>query len=99
MNEYNKAQIDYRDGCKARIKRQMEISKIISILPSTTTPLPLGYTTTPVLIAAARRWRHLEFSSAAATKRCPDDVHAVTMTTTPSLVVAAERVNYHVALM
>ena len=29
MNEYNKAQIDYREGCKSRIKRQMEISKII----------------------------------------------------------------------
>ena len=28
MNDYNKAQIDYRDGCKARIKRQMEISKL-----------------------------------------------------------------------
>lgn len=27
MNDYNKAQVDYRDGCKARIKRQMEISK------------------------------------------------------------------------
>lgn len=27
MNNYNKAQIDYREGCKARIKRQMEISK------------------------------------------------------------------------
>jgi len=26
MNDYNKAQIDYRDGCKARIKRQMEIT-------------------------------------------------------------------------
>jgi len=27
MNLYNKAQLDYREGCKARIKRQMEISK------------------------------------------------------------------------
>ncbi|XP_064620410.1 syntaxin isoform X5 [Lineus longissimus] len=26
MNDYNKAQIDYRDGCKSRIKRQMEIT-------------------------------------------------------------------------
>ena len=36
MNEYNKAQIDYRDGCKSRIKRQMEISK----RPLSFTPLP-----------------------------------------------------------
>lgn len=27
MNEYNNAQIDYRERCKARIQRQLEISK------------------------------------------------------------------------
>jgi len=27
MNTYNEAQIGYRDRCKARIQRQMEISK------------------------------------------------------------------------
>ena len=34
MNEYNNAQIDYRERCKARIQRQLEISKFhyISIL-------------------------------------------------------------------
>jgi hypothetical protein len=34
MNEYNNAQIDYRERCKARIQRQLEISKfhLISIL-------------------------------------------------------------------
>ena len=43
MSEYNKAQIDYRDGCKARIKRQMEISKTpqsfcLSVCLSVSTP-------------------------------------------------------------
>ena len=28
MNSYNKAQLDYREGCKIRIKRQMAISKL-----------------------------------------------------------------------
>jgi len=28
MNEYNNAQIDYRERCKARIQRQLEISKL-----------------------------------------------------------------------
>lgn len=28
MNDYQKAQVDYRDRCKARIKRQLNISKI-----------------------------------------------------------------------
>ena len=32
MNLYNKAQLDYREGCKARIKRQMEISKRVDIV-------------------------------------------------------------------
>lgn len=27
MNDYQKAQIDYRDRCKGRIKRQLEISQ------------------------------------------------------------------------
>jgi hypothetical protein len=27
MNDYNNAQIDYRERCKARIQRQLEISK------------------------------------------------------------------------
>lgn len=26
MNDYNNAQIDYRERCKARIQRQLEIS-------------------------------------------------------------------------
>ncbi len=39
MNAYNKAQIDYRDGCKARIKRQMEISKKKHCSPFYTTIL------------------------------------------------------------
>lgn len=29
MNDYNNAQIDYRERCKARIQRQLEISKAI----------------------------------------------------------------------
>ena len=28
MNDYNNAQIDYRERCKARIQRQLEISKL-----------------------------------------------------------------------
>jgi hypothetical protein len=32
MNEYNNAQIDYRERCKARIQRQLEISKLFSRL-------------------------------------------------------------------
>lgn len=27
MNDYNNAQIEYRERCKARIQRQLEISK------------------------------------------------------------------------
>lgn len=30
MNDYNNAQIDYRERCKARIQRQLEISKFRS---------------------------------------------------------------------
>jgi len=26
MNQYNTAQVDYREGCKKRLQRQMEIS-------------------------------------------------------------------------
>ena len=44
MNLYNKAQLDYRDGCKARIRRQMEISKIILMLWA---PLWYLYCNTP----------------------------------------------------
>lgn len=29
MNQYNTAQVDYRDGCKKRLQRQMEISKFM----------------------------------------------------------------------
>lgn len=29
MSFYNKAQLEYRERCKARIKRQMEISKLL----------------------------------------------------------------------
>jgi len=36
MNDYNAAQVQYRDGCKARIKRQMEISKNCSLSCSLT---------------------------------------------------------------
>jgi len=28
MNLYNTAQVDYRDGCKKRLQRQMEISEL-----------------------------------------------------------------------
>lgn len=36
MNDYNSAQVQYRDGCVARIKRQMEISKNCSLTLSLT---------------------------------------------------------------
>ena len=29
MTEYNRTQTDYRERCKARIQRQLEISKIL----------------------------------------------------------------------
>lgn len=29
MTEYNRTQTDYRERCKARIQRQLEISKLI----------------------------------------------------------------------
>ena len=29
MNDYNRAQVDYRDRCKERIKRQMEICRFL----------------------------------------------------------------------
>lgn len=44
MNDYNKAQIDYRDGCKKRIKRQMEISKMPSITHHHHTSFPIALT-------------------------------------------------------
>ena len=32
MNDYNACQIDYRERCKGRIQRQLEISKIFSLI-------------------------------------------------------------------
>ena len=44
MNDYNKAQMDYRDGCKKRMKRQMEISKCTGGKPhAATAALPAAH--------------------------------------------------------
>jgi len=33
MNQYNTAQVDYREGCKKRLQRQMEISMYSILIP------------------------------------------------------------------
>jgi len=48
MNDYNSCQIDYRERCKGRIQRQLEISKLRALLM---TLIPVMHTSLSLALA------------------------------------------------